>query len=830
MAARRSSLGRFWSINRPTDLAIAIASIKDASCFGVSDGEACITISGGTPPYNTTWNGQNQTGLCLTNRPAGNYVVTVSDANGCIKTLNITIGGATSAITQTGINVNHVSCNGGSDGSACVTVSGGNPPYSYNWQPGGSNTSCANNVKVGTYAVTVTDSKGCTLAIPGIQVTEPTMIVLSTTTNIATGCIDLTVSGGTAPYQYLWSANANNSTAQDPCGLATPGTYTVTVTDAKNCTKTTTVTLASNMSITVTSGKKACANEINGSVIININAGTAPYTITWSSAPNTGTVTSNNTTYELGGLAGNQTTFVTVTDSQGASATGNASVFLNPPISVNTSVTNATNIPDFNNGTMLVKVTSGTPPYTFQWSKDGQIVTTNITSGADTSFIFGQGKGLYCVTVTDASGCSGQFCNTIKNIYPQMNVSVTGTNPTCETSTNGGLDMTITGGDGNYTVIWTLPNGTTATTQDLTNLIEGPYNYQVKDGSGQIVTNSNVLIAQSHLEGTAQVLPNCAPYSICTKSICNGVGVAATTGAFGAVSYAWSNGEFNQSADELCAGTNTVVITDAAGCSITLTVFVTAPEVIEVNMPDPIANTCFGLCNGSAQVNPIGGVPPYSFAWSSGEVGQIATKLCTGTQYVTITDNFGISAIDTFEVAGPDSMYIEFDQIAPSDYETCDAVITTNVVNAQLPIQSYAWNKPGQFDGVVEDGCAGECLYVSIKDARGCMVADTVCVQFPKDGCLTGSKVMTPVNPDGKNDVLFIACADLYDNVVLEVYNRWGQLVFESKGYNNDWDGTYKGQAGKYLSEGVYFWVLSFDGTSGRVQRKDYVTILRGNE
>ena len=813
-------------VGAPTaDLNITIASIKDATCFGATDGEACVTVTGGTPPYIYDWASQGQTGLCLTNRGAGNYIFTAKDASGCIKSINVTIGGATSAITQTGISVNQVSCNGGNDGSICITVTGGTGPYAYNWSNGG-NLSCANNLSAKNYSVTVTDTKGCTLVNSNIPVTEPSAIVLSSTTNIGTGCIDLTVIGGTAPYQYLWS---NGSQTQDPCGLPA-GSYTVTVTDAKNCTKTLTALLVSNMSIVVQPGNKACAGEINGSCQIMIANGTQPYTIAWSNAPNAGTVQTPNTTYELGGLQGNSFAFITVTDAQGATATGQCTVFGNPPISADISVTNS-NYPNFTNGSMLIKVTSGTPSYSFQWTKDGNPISTGITSGPDTSKITGQDKGKFCVVVTDAAGCSKEFCHTIDRIYPQLNVSVNLTHPTCQDATNGSLDMTITGGDNNYTVTWTLPNGTTASTQELTNLAEGAYNYQVKDGSGQIITGTSVLIAQSHLVGTADIVSSCGSgtYDICTKSICNGVGVAATTGAFGAVTYVWSNGETNQTASELCAGDNFVVITDAAGCSVTVNVTVSAPAVIEISMPQTVANTCFGICNGSAQANAIGGVPPYTFKWSNNETGQIATKLCSGENYVTVTDNFGISVIDTFDIAGPDSMYIQFTQIAPSDYETCDGQVTADVVNAQLPIPNYAWNKPNQFDAVVEDACAGEILYVSVKDARGCTVTDTVQVAFPSNGCLVGNRVMTPAEPDGKNDVLFIACADLYDNVLLEVYNRWGQLVFESKGYNNDWDGTYKGEAGKYLPEGVYFWILSFDGTNGRVQRKDYITILRGN-
>ena len=140
-----------------------------------------------------------------------------------------------------------MSCNGGSDGSIDLTVSGGTAPYTYSWNDAGSSTTQdINSLPIGTYTVTVTDDNGCT-ATETVTITEPTSLSLSSTQiNVSCnggsdGSIDLSVAGGTAPYTYSWD-DAGSSTTQD-IGSLPIGTYTVTVTDDNSCTATETVTI-----------------------------------------------------------------------------------------------------------------------------------------------------------------------------------------------------------------------------------------------------------------------------------------------------------------------------------------------------------------------------------------------------------------------------------------------------------------------------------------------------------------------------------------------------------------------------------------------------------
>lgn len=235
-------------ITQPTTLTATAAPIN-YQCFGQTGG-INLTVNGGTPAYSYNWGGgvttQNRSGLT-----AGTYTVTVTDANGCTATASATVTGPLSGMTLNSTMTN-VSCNGGTNGSIDITVSGGTSPYSYNWG-GGITTEDRTSLTAGVYNVTVTDANGCTATL-NKTITQPSALTLSVAATNPTcppasnppvntdGAIDLSVSGGTAPYSYSWSNLPGAPDPQDQTGLAA-GTYTVTVTDANGCTATISATL-----------------------------------------------------------------------------------------------------------------------------------------------------------------------------------------------------------------------------------------------------------------------------------------------------------------------------------------------------------------------------------------------------------------------------------------------------------------------------------------------------------------------------------------------------------------------------------------------------------
>ena len=241
--------------NSPTS---SIASQTNVSCNGGADGSATATATGGTAPYIYLWSNA-ATPATVTGLAAGNYSVTVTDANGCSSVQNVTIT-EPNALTGSISSQTNVACNGGTDGSATATATGGTAPYTYLWS-NASTTATATGLAAGNYNVTITDANGCTTNVSNINITEPTALTssISSQTNVAcngasTGAATVTANGGTAPYTYLWSNAATTATAT---GLVA-GTYTVTVTDANGCNSAQNVTISEPAAITGTDVQTAC--------------------------------------------------------------------------------------------------------------------------------------------------------------------------------------------------------------------------------------------------------------------------------------------------------------------------------------------------------------------------------------------------------------------------------------------------------------------------------------------------------------------------------------------------------------------------------------------
>ncbi|MCF8374098.1 MAG: T9SS type A sorting domain-containing protein [Bacteroidales bacterium] len=227
-----ASIGGNITLSEPTQVQISLAVVTDASCFGGSDGTTTLNITGGTPPYSYNW-GAYGTTQNLSNLSAGPYPFIATDANGCTVNGVLAIS-QPAAILISGV-VTDASCNGASDGSITLTVSGGTMPYAYSWGAYGSSQNIL-GLSSGTYTVTLTDANGCSENAT-FSVGEPPIIsATSVVTDVSAaggsdGAIDLTVQGGTPPYYYFWS---NGDTTEDISNLAA-GTYSVTILDDDSC-------------------------------------------------------------------------------------------------------------------------------------------------------------------------------------------------------------------------------------------------------------------------------------------------------------------------------------------------------------------------------------------------------------------------------------------------------------------------------------------------------------------------------------------------------------------------------------------------------------------
>lgn len=206
-----------------------VASSTAASCG--SDGTAAVSVTGGASPYTYLWS-NNIASPQIGNLPAGNYSITVTDANGCIATESVTV--ASGSFTVLSSSATAETCFGAGNGTASLVVSGTNPPFSFSWS-NGDTSSTITGLSGGVYIVTVTDNSGCFL-VQTLVVGNSSLQVSVNQTNAAncagsSGTLVATPQNGTAPYTYLWS---NGSTVDSASNLPVGG-YTVTVTDANGC-------------------------------------------------------------------------------------------------------------------------------------------------------------------------------------------------------------------------------------------------------------------------------------------------------------------------------------------------------------------------------------------------------------------------------------------------------------------------------------------------------------------------------------------------------------------------------------------------------------------
>ena len=594
-----------FTINEADELIISLTRVN-IDCFGDNDGSIAVSTSGGSPGYTYQWN-DGPTGQTRDNLAPGVYTVTATDASGCTDVRSVRVSEPDPLmITE---NITNISCSEDASGSISVVVTGGTPAYSYAWS-NGRTTPTINNLAVGTYTVTATDVNGCTL-VESFSITQPASISITGTTNDVDcfggndGSINLTVVGGTPAYSWNWS---NGSTSEDISNL-TAGTYTVTVTDANECQETASFTInqPSDLVLTGNSTNVACAGDTNGTISISASGGTAPYTYSWSD----GSTRENRD----GLIAGTYT--VTVTDANGC--TESLSFTVSEPLALN-GFTQITPVACDGDATGTINLTAerGTAPYTFRWS-----------NGATSEDISGLEAGNYTVTITDANNCMLVQTWTV-NTVTQIQVMSMRTNPGCNGASTGSVDLTVSGGSGTYAFAWS--NG--AITEDLTGVPAGTYSVTINDANECSAVFSYTLTEPAEID-LAITSPDI---------VCGGTNSGAITvfpaGGTGPYTYLWSNGDTGNMIDNIPAGSYTVTVTDANGCT-DVTAGIVLGELPQLTCNVVIDQEPTTGNNGQLSVDVDGGTAPFTYAWSNGATSPTISNLVAGTYSVTITDFSG---------------------------------------------------------------------------------------------------------------------------------------------------------------------------------------------
>lgn len=859
-------------------------AVTHVDCFGATTGSVDVSTFGGTMPYTFTWL-SGQTTEDISNLPAGTYTLTVQDNKGCqsIQSYIVNQPAAALALSSTAVDV---ACHGQATGSINLTTTGGTAGYTYSWSDGSGvilpfQTEDLSNLAASTYTVLVQDSKGCT-ASHSQSIAQPTAPLSSTPSvtaincfGVATGAINPGIAGGTAPYTYAWSNGATTPTLSN----VVAGTYVLTVTDGQLCTDTYSYTvnqpasavsvslsgtdikcfgdatgaivsnatggspgytyvwntgattanlssiIAGNYSITVTDSKGCTANasitlnqplaplaasnthtDVNcfgqstGAIDVTVNGGTTPYSYIWT---NGSSFILSTTTQDLSNLAADYYA-VTVTDANGCLASTNTTITQPVAPLALTGTVNDVNCFGISDGAVDITVTGGTVPYTYVWS-----------NGASSQDITNVPAGVYTVAITDGLGCTinGQF--TVLQPNAALTVSTTTEPVTCFGFSDGAVNSFVSGGTQPYTYAWS----NSATTSSISLVPTGIYTLTVTDAQGcTAFTGATVSQPTNALNVTISVTdPTCYGYS-------DGEIALTVTGGTQPYYFNWGNQNeilLNNPSETLMnvpASSYLFRVRDDNNCIF--------EQIVTVNQPTPLVVTaqafdalCYGANTGSVDLTVSGSTPPYTYQWSDGQTTEDATALVSGAYEYTVTDFQGCEVKGVSIVGQPDELKIDYTITEVSCVDQFDGAISTVVYGGTAPY-TYVWSTGATTTGISE--LAPGTYMLTVSDDNLCESTFDFVIDMSTIGCIDIPNTITP-NGDNYNDTWIIENIELYPNVQVKIFNKWGNLLYSQQGTYTPWDGTVNGEP---LPSEVYYYIITL-GNPENDQFTGTITIVR---
>ena len=806
-------------INIPNSFANTTVDAVDAVCFGTNTGSASVVPSNASFTY--LWNDPaGQTTATANNLGAGNYTVTITDGFGCDTQLSADIG-PVAALSIASLTATDEACLGSGDGSATVTVTGGTAPYSYLWSNGASTPSIS--ATSGTYTVSITDANNCAPAsgsitinpqgLPNVANAGPDLVgclnafpitIQGSVTN-ATGATwsggNGTVSGTGASIQYF----PNTSEV-----IAGGVTLVLTTTGNNTCPPdqdSVFIALSNSfLNAGLSTTAPLCNGAQNGSIVYAPELSGLSYQ--WNDP-------AAQTTASASGLMAG-TYSITVSDALGCDTTLSATL-TDPPVLATTAViTTDVTCNGGNNGAVQLSVTGGTPAYTVNWNSGGMGLTqANLSAGT------------YTATITDANGCA---ITATANIAQPQPLTLTAQVPDT-VCVNAPVTLTAQaqGGSGNYVYTWVgLGSGPVLTAAfNISQLVTVTVTDQLGCTSPAVqhpVTVLNLNTATFLAYGDTTVCP----------------GGVATVGAVfgnypGTSSLLWTptgqvgTGPFTYpiTGDQDL----TVTVTDQCGNTRTDVVQLRLDVPPAIQLPPIIAEGCAPL---SVQLPDLGLASGISYLWTLGN-GQTSTAEAPTVIYqaggyqvgLTVTTALGCSS------TAPSTGAV-IAHLPPTAAFTASAW-TADMDNAIIQFTDQSTGTISSHEWIFGDGGTSDAQNPShqflevgtfevelyVEDAYGCsdMASGTITINPVYD--VTVPNAFTPnanggggggwIPGDLSNDV-FYPFARFVDEFRMRIFNRWGELIFESTDIRQGWDGYYRGQLSPQDVYVVQTWVQFVDG------------------
>jgi|GEM_PF-963064 len=779
--------------------------VDSVRCYLESNGSATIEARNTINDFTFLWDDPlSQTDSIADGLVRGTYIVTVTDNQGCVTSDTVFIEEPDELFAGLD-SFSNVSCFGMGDGYVEVDPIGGNGKYNYVWELGGSQiatTSYIEDLSGGTFYVTVTDYKGC-LRDSSFIVDEPGQISF----NID---VDHVICYGenNGWLEVLYAANAYEWDTGDTTARIenlSPGEYSVTITTGGNCksSKTEVVTEPDSLLVDHSKIDIICAGDASGTIDLTAQGGNDffDYTYNWTTVGGSGLVVTDE---DQTGLSGGNY-YVTVSDYRGCTGTDSAEIMEPGPFYLDPDSSHVTCSGD-SNGWISLDVFGGNGnEYTYEWSNTGG------GSFGDSPLIENLSADDYYVIVRDTALC--EIFDTIQITEPDLLeiLLVSETNSTCYGYNDGTIKINILGGNGGYSIDWS--NG--ENTDSIYNLSSGTYSVTVEDVENCIAMDT------FDISEPEEILPNIETSNITCFGFNNGIILANPTGGIQPFNYNWSHDPMltlNEATD-LDPGNYSVTVIDNNNCEDITSIDLTEPEPLEISITKQDI-TCYNFDDGYISLSIYGGTPDYSYLWSNGVTDPNAQMLTEGNYNIRVTDRNSCRIDTIVEIMEPEKLIVTPVIRRPTCPDIQDGYIELNLNGGIQPYQIY-WGD-GNIEENIYDIRSG--IYeLFILDSNECEIDTSFTVRSIRDFCITIPSAITP-NGDAFNEKWEIDMGGLYPNVEIEIYNRWGKLVFYSRGYDESqyWDGT---DNGKELPMDSYYYIINLKNGAERLS--GIVTIIK---
>ncbi len=515
------------------------------------------------------------------------------------------------------------------------------------------------------------------------------------------------------------------------------GQYKVYVYDLNGCTDSITLTVnqPDSLALSANISDVLCNGGSTGEIDLIISGGTSPFTQSWSNSA---------TSEDLTGLSIGTYT-VTVTDANGCTVIDDFTV--NEPAVLTASASVTSNYSGFDlscfgasDGTGTVVANGGTTPYSYFWS-NGQ-TSLNLTNVA---------AGSYSITVTDANGCTATSSTTFSD-PPAMtiNTSVTssyaGQDVSCPGAADGAATASASNGAGSYTYTWS--NGQMGA--NLINVSAGTYSVTATDANGCTISGNITLVDPPGMTITTSVTSNYNGADISCAGSTDGSANAAATGGGGSYTYTWSNGQAGMNLLNVGAGTYTVTVTDAFGCTAAQSVTLTNPANVGLSISvtsdyNGSQVSCNGGTDGTALATASGGTGAYSYNWSNGQTTANLTNAGAGTYTITVTDANACTATASVTLTDPSPLTFSVTSADPSDCGVNDGIIlfsaTGGIGTYEYSIDGSVWQSSNSFLGLAP----GTYFTYVRNDLGTCQVGPTaITINIPEAPTIDNITVINP--------------------------------------------------------------------------------------